>query len=1087
MTGFFDDTPTIPGFTVEEELGRGSQARVFRARQDAMDRVVALKVIPGPTSDEGLRRTLRLFREARVLGALDHPGIVRGIDAGSTPECSWFAMEYVEGRTLSAILAEDGPPPVARAVALGLDLLDALEHAHRRGVVHRDMKPSNILVDRGGRARVLDLGLARREADPRQSLDGGALGTPKYMAPEQARTPEHVDGRADLFALAGVLYTAISGQAPFEGRTVAEVLTRVLYDDPTPLASLRLDVSDALSAVIEKALAKNPDHRFQDAAAFAAALRAAMRPGATTRSTGVTRRRSGDRRGALAVAVAVLAVVAVAGAVVFLEGRNRPRGGSSPPADGTSRPTSPAEPTSSEAGETVLSLVPPAFPGLSPLERAIRASEAARSGFFEPADLAACFAPLKSELESAADRFRQNVAATARGGDVLTAREMLRRAGGALLREASPDGVDPPAAVRRLAADVAAQIAPRFEREFSTWQEDLAADCLRNLDQLAADAAASDWSPATQADRLADAARGATALEGAARERVDRRRQEVARALRQRPVEGFQRRLLEAEAMVREGRIRTARAALAPWAEGQGEELVPGSTASVKLILELAEKAESAAVDLALDVSANLARGDAHALLPEERNRKAAELRTRLETAKAAAAEMPRLAEAVRRSEPLAEAAAEAAGLRGALLSRLGAGPPADEPLRLVTRKDGPIAERRLVGREGGGVVLRKPVDGELHTVPVEDLSAGCVADALGLFGVRPSAVVVALLDYWDGDDASAAARAEAVPAEAVRGVRDRVLEMAAASLETAAARLGTEAERRALAVLLDARRRRAEGDLRGAADRLLPLAADRRLRSTPFWRRYGEEAERVIERARRAEDRAAKLRPYGATSRAYEPKRKSVRLVFDFRAEGIAEGATPPPGAVRDASGLRWPGSAAEPGVLPEQFAPLRIGVPPEAAQAAVTVRCELLLDPQHPPPFVAATWFDASFLAFGSLRDFGAFAGVPLHGLERDLLRAKDVDRGVCWFGGVAEARRRLATDGAPLRQWAGRKKAVVGFDTGEDGAPFAVFDDMRFPARGARPRPAGFAGLELRLPPSVTLVSATLEFPLAETEDG
>ncbi len=1085
MTGFFDDAPVIPGFTVEEELGRGSQARVFRARQDAMDRVVALKVIPGPTSDEGLRRTLRLFREARVLGALDHPGIVRGIDAGSTPECSWFAMEYVEGRTLAAILAEDGPPPVARAVALGLDLLDALDHAHRRGVVHRDLKPSNILVDRGGRARVLDLGLARREADPRQSLDGGALGTPKYMAPEQARTPEHVDGRADLFALAGVLYTAISGQAPFEGRTVAEVLTRVLYDDPTPLASLRLDVPDALSAVIEKALAKNPDHRFQDAAAFGAALRAAMRPGATTRSSGAPRRRPGDRRVAFIVAIVACGLAAVA--LVFLEGRSRERGGQDPGPGATSRRAIPVESSVPSSAETVVMLVPPLLPDLAPLERAVRACGAAQSGFFEPADLAACFAPLKLELEAAADRFRQNVAATARGGDAMTAREMLRRAGGALLRETSPDGVDPPAAIRRLAADVAAQIGPRFEREFATWQEDLAADCLRNLDQLAADAAAADWSPATQSDRLAMAVRGASALEGAVRERVDRRRQEVARALRQRPVDGFQRRLLEAEAMVGEGRVRTARAALAPWAAGQGEELVPGSTASVRVILALADKAEAAAVDLALDAQGILARGDSQALGPDERSRQATELRRRVDSAKAAVAEMPRLGDAVLIIEPLSAAADEAAGLRAALLSRLGAGPPADEPFRLVTRKDGAIAERRLVGREGGGVVLRKPVDGESHTVPVEDLSAGCVADALGLFGARPSPAVVALLDYWDGDDASALARAEAVPAGAVRGVRDRVAALAAASLETVAARLGTEAERKALAVLIDARRRRAEGDLRGAADRLLPLAADRKLRATLFWRRYGEEAERVIERARRAEERAAKLRPYGATAQTYEPKRKSVRLMFDFRAEGIAEGATPPKGAVRDAAGLRWPGSAAEPGVLPEQCAPLRIGVPPEVAQSAVSVRCELLLDPKHPPSFVAASWFDASFLAFGSLRDFGAFAGVPLHGLERDLLRAKDVDRGVCWFGGTAEARRRLVTDGLPLREWSGRKKVIVGFDVAQDGTPFAVFDEMRFPARGARPKPAGFAGLEIRLPPAVTLVSATLEFPLAETEDG
>jgi hypothetical protein len=318
-------------------------------------------------------------------------------------------------------------------------------------------------------------------------------------------------------------------------------------------------------------------------------------------------------------------------------------------------------------------------------------------------------------------------------------------------------------------------------------------------------------------------------------------------------------------------------------------------------------------------------------------------------------------------------------------------------------------------------------------------------------------------------------------------GARETIAALAAAALETASSRLGTAAERNALATLLEARRRRDEGDVRGAAERVFALAGDRRLRASPFWKRYGAEIERLLERARRAEERAAKLSPYGATSRTFEPARRQVSLRFDFRADGAVDGALLPKGALRDAAGLRWPGSATEPGVVPEQCAPLRIPAPPEAADAESSIRCALKFDPRRPPSFVAASWFDATFLAFGSLRDFGAFAGVPLHGLERDLLRAKDVDRGLCWFGGVAEARRRLAVEGAALPDWTSRGAIVLGFDSRPGGEPVARFGDGRFPVRGVRPRPAGYAGLELRLPPGVVLESVELAFPVSAPEDG
>jgi tRNA A-37 threonylcarbamoyl transferase component Bud32 len=1070
-----NDPPVVPGFEVLEEIGRGSQARVYRARQDAMDRVVALKIIAGPSSDEGLRRTLRLFREARTLGALDHPGIVRGIDAGSTPECSWFAMEYVEGRTLGQIVGEDGPPPVARAVAVALDLLDALAHAHRRGVVHRDLKPGNILVDRNGRARLLDLGLARRDADPRQSLDGGALGTPRYMAPEQALTPETVDGRADLFSLASVLYYAISGQAPFGGRTVAEVLTRVLYEDPTPLASLRLDVPDALSAVVEKAMAKNPAHRFQDAQAFGAALRAAMRPGATPRSTGAARR----PRPAVLATVCV-ACVLVAGAAWY-----GVRGRPAPPA-----PSPPAPIRTPNAGaaapvDTVAALLPEAAPDIPPLERAQRACAAARNASFEPADLAACLAPLKADLEAAADRLLRNAVKIAQRGDAGSARDMVARAGEALLRELSPEGGEPPSPLRNLARDVAAKVPAGFERAYAIWQDDVAATAARELEALAAEAASTSWTPAEQSDRIAAITKDAAALEGAARERVERERERAARELRQAPVEGLRRRLKEAEALVHEGRLAAARKLLAPWEGGQGEDLVPGATASVRFVLDLADAKEAASAEKAAEAPDALARGDETSLGAAGRTLRVENFGRVVEAIGVAAAEAPRLKPEFDHLTALRAAAEAAARMRADLLVRLGAGPPAVDAIRLVTRRDGALSERRLVGREGGGVVLRKTTDGQTHVVDAEELAPACVAEALARYGVAPTPLATALLEHWDGDDAGALARLDGAGAALEPRARARVSALASAASETAAAKLPTAEERAALRALLAARRRRAEGDVRGAAEQVRPLAAGGKLRATTFWKRYGEEVERIMSRARSAEEREAKLRPFGSTARAFDRAKKSVRLTFDFRKDGVADGAAPPPGAVRDVDGLRWPGAVDAPAPAPERAPSLRIPAPPEAGATASSVRCEIEYDPSSPPPYLAATWFDATFLAFGALRDFRSFGGVPLHGLERTLIAAKEVDRALCVFGGPADARRKLPAEGAAIRSLGGKSTATFGFETADDGQPFGILEDARFPVRGVRPRPAGYAGLEIRLPPGVVLKHVVLEFPITAEE--
>lgn len=296
--------PEIPGFAIRAVLGRGATATVYRAVQTAMGREVALKVADVGGA-EGRRRALRLFREARTAGALDHPLIARGIDAGETGTLCWFAMELVEGRTLEELLRSERRLPWRRVATMAVDVLDALGHAHARGVVHRDLKPSNLVVGPDGRTRVLDLGLATREDDPRMTQEGGTVGTPRYMAPEQALHPRAVDGRADLFSLGATMYAAVAGVPPFGGATVAETLTRLLYDAPRPLATIVPAIPSGFAAVVERALEKNPADRFSEALFMAEALRGVLAGRAPSPATPRRRRAAGW----IAIGAAVVAAV----------------------------------------------------------------------------------------------------------------------------------------------------------------------------------------------------------------------------------------------------------------------------------------------------------------------------------------------------------------------------------------------------------------------------------------------------------------------------------------------------------------------------------------------------------------------------------------------------------------------------------------------------------------------------------------------------------------------------------------------------------------------------------------------------------
>jgi serine/threonine-protein kinase len=261
-------------YRLESKLGSGGMSTVFLARDETLERWVAIKVMHREISDQP-DQIERFRREARAVAQLSHPNVVAVIDAGEDGGYPYIVLEYVEGETLKQRIDRLGHLPVDEAVAYAIEIGRGLAAAHGRRMVHRDVKPQNVLIDAEGRAKVTDFGIARSLESDGLTKTGRVLGTTDYVAPEQAMG-HSVDARSDVYSLGVLLYEMLTGEVPFRAETVVGVAMKHVNEDMPDVQQRRPEISSALAAVIERATSKDPKKRYEDMEAFLADLEGAL-------------------------------------------------------------------------------------------------------------------------------------------------------------------------------------------------------------------------------------------------------------------------------------------------------------------------------------------------------------------------------------------------------------------------------------------------------------------------------------------------------------------------------------------------------------------------------------------------------------------------------------------------------------------------------------------------------------------------------------------------------------------------------------------------------------------------------------------
>jgi eukaryotic-like serine/threonine-protein kinase len=326
-------------YEVEELVGAGGMSSVYRAHDRLLDRKVALKVMHQHYGEDP-EYVERFRREARSVAALSHPNVVTVIDRGEHEGRQFIVFEYVDGENLKQLIQRRGPAPVATALELAKQIAQALSFAHQQGLVHRDVKPQNVLLNGDGAAKVTDFGIAR-SIDVKHGVTqtGTVLGTSDYIAPEQAQG-QSVDAQTDVYSLGVVLYELLTGEVPFPGESFVAVAMRHINEPPPPVRDKRPDVPPRVEAAVQRAMAKDPADRFASMGEFSAELDACLaelRGSETvvTRPVGAPRR--GRRRSsAWPVVIALLVVIAIGAVVGYLLLRHH----SGSPSSGTHTPPS---------------------------------------------------------------------------------------------------------------------------------------------------------------------------------------------------------------------------------------------------------------------------------------------------------------------------------------------------------------------------------------------------------------------------------------------------------------------------------------------------------------------------------------------------------------------------------------------------------------------------------------------------------------------------------------------------------------------------------------------------------------------------